>query len=217
MPISLRPGVSFCAAGDRFVFLDLPADRYFCLGDADQHAFAELLAAGAETDPQAVARLKTIGLLAGEGAPETIAPVASPDRPRRSLLDEPLAPPGLGELAATAWHLTNVSIELKRAGLARTVARAAAAKPAPRLRSPRAIEPTLAALLQFDRLVSAHDRCLVRGLALGRRLFARGVTAQIVFGVKLQPFRAHCWVQQDDVLVNERADVAGLFTPILVV
>lgn len=217
MPISLRPGVSFCAAGDRFVFLDLPADRYFCLTAADQQAFADLLAAGADADPQTMARLQAIGLLSGEGAPEAIAPVAPPARPRLSLLDEPLGAPGFGELAAMAWQLTSVAIELNLAGLARTVAHAAAAKRSLRPRAAGSIEPTLAALLRFDRLVSAHDRCLVRGLALGRRLFARGQAAEIVFGVKLQPFRAHCWVQQSDALINERMDVAGLFTPILVI
>jgi hypothetical protein len=39
----------------------------------------------------------------------------------------------------------------------------------------------------------------------------------LVIAVSLRPFLAHSWVQQGDVLLNERVDVARTFTPILVI
>ena len=41
---SLAPGISFCDAGGRHVFLDLKTDRYFCLGPAAERAFGGLVA-----------------------------------------------------------------------------------------------------------------------------------------------------------------------------
>jgi hypothetical protein len=36
-----------------------------------------------------------------------------------------------------------------------------------------------------------------------------------VFGVKVEPFGAHCWVQEDDCLLNDTIDYVRRFTPIM--
>lgn len=36
-----------------------------------------------------------------------------------------------------------------------------------------------------------------------------------VYGVKLKPFRAHCWVQAGDVVVNDIVDNVRGYTPIM--
>jgi len=38
-----------------------------------------------------------------------------------------------------------------------------------------------------------------------------------VFGVKLNPFSAHCWVQAGDIVLNDAIDHVTIHTPILVV
>lgn len=38
-----------------------------------------------------------------------------------------------------------------------------------------------------------------------------------IFGVKLEPFGAHCWVQSGDTVLNDAAEVVRQYTPILVV
>lgn len=68
-----------------------------------------------------------------------------------------------------------------------------------------------------SRLVSVADRCLPQSLAVAHRLAGAGARAELVLGVKLRPFKAHAWVQWRDALVNERLEVARLFTPILVI
>jgi hypothetical protein len=58
---------------------------------------------------------------------------------------------------------------------------------------------------------------LFDSLALVHFLRGFGFHPQWVFGVKLDPFGAHCWVQQDGGLLNDELDRTTLFTPIMVV
>jgi hypothetical protein len=37
-----------------------------------------------------------------------------------------------------------------------------------------------------------------------------------IFGVKLEPFAAHCWVQSGDTVLNDTVEVVRQYTPILV-
>src|SRR3546814_14050631 len=60
-----------------------------------------------------------------------------------------------------------------------------------------------AAFLRSQRLVSAADQCLVRGIAMKRMLAQRGCDARLVFGVTM-PFSAHCWVQAGDVVLTDK-------------
>lgn len=57
--------------------------------------------------------------------------------------------------------------------------------------------------------------CLLRAYALLHFLAFYGRTADWVIGVQLFPFRAHCWLASDDLLIGERAhlieDYATLF------
>lgn len=47
-----------------------------------------------------------------------------------------------------------------------------------------------------------------------RWLTAEGDGATLVFGVKLDPFAAHCWVERGDVLLNDRPERVERFAPI---
>lgn len=57
--------------------------------------------------------------------------------------------------------------------------------------------------------------CLYDSLALVEFLARRRLFPAWVFGVQAQPFGAHCWVQQGDVLLNESTEYASQFTPIM--
>jgi hypothetical protein len=37
-----------------------------------------------------------------------------------------------------------------------------------------------------------------------------------VFGVRTWPFHAHCWLQCDDVVLDDQADRVAAYAPILV-
>jgi len=59
--------------------------------------------------------------------------------------------------------------------------------------------------------------CLFDALALVEFLARRRQFPTWVFGVQAQPFGAHCWIQADDQLLNEGAEFANQFTPIMAV
>ncbi|MBO9623961.1 MAG: lasso peptide biosynthesis B2 protein [Sphingomonas sp.] len=66
-------------------------------------------------------------------------------------------------------------------------------------------------------ILGSHDHCLPDSLAVASQLLRYGVRAELVLGVKLDPFQAHCWVQMGDAVVNDSLDATRLFTPVLVV
>ncbi|MEQ8073634.1 lasso peptide biosynthesis B2 protein [Xanthomonas hortorum] len=66
------------------------------------------------------------------------------------------------------------------------------------------------------RYVPVEPSCLLDSLSMTRFLSRRGPHASIVFGVTLDPFSAHCWVQAEGMTLNETIGQANAHTPILV-
>jgi hypothetical protein len=64
---------------------------------------------------------------------------------------------------------------------------------------------------------TVHNACLLDSVTLLRFLAGYGVFPDWVFGVKTEPFHAHCWVQQGGYVFNDSPDCVGEFAPILVV
>jgi hypothetical protein len=219
MGYRLRNGVSFCRVADRYVFLDIADDRYFGLPASSEQAFARLVAASEvrAVERDALRRLCAAGLL--QAVRERTAPRPCPGtrEPRESLLDAGAAAAAT-EVAMALAHRFIATRDLKRWPLARLLGAIAAGKAgigdaAVPLAKAAGVA---AAFRQAALILSAHDRCLATSIAVMRRLLAKAVRADLVLGVKLRPFQAHCWVQLGDVVVNDRVDTVGLFTPILI-
>lgn len=66
-------------------------------------------------------------------------------------------------------------------------------------------------------LRTAADKCLPRSIALALCLASSGARAQVVIGVKLAPFGAHCWVQQDRQVLSDSVEEVLRYRPILVI
>lgn len=64
---------------------------------------------------------------------------------------------------------------------------------------------------------TAADRCLPRSIAMALRLARYGYRADVVLGVKLAPFAAHCWVQCGDEVLNDSLEEVQRYVPILVI
>jgi hypothetical protein len=215
MHLRLRDGLTFCFASDRAIFLDLPADRYFSLSPELDPAFRSW-ASGGEPPSDALDPLMRLGLFQRGETPERPT-IASTTAPVSSLLELPGSKVGLPVGAACA-HLVAVAARLRTGGLARTVAG---------LRRCKARHPSGAAEIgRIARIAhahetaalvaSSHDKCLPRSLALAWHLSRAGLACDLVLGVRLRPFHAHCWVQAGDVAINDRVDTVRTFTPILV-
>jgi len=216
MGFVLRPGVSFCVTGNRPIFLDVTNDRYFCLAGEAERAFIALVERR-EADQHHVQTLRASGLLVRGMEGELVRPTVGPASPTSTLLDTTVSATMFRTTQALA-DIGKATLCLKARGLSALLGGFARAKSRLRTQSARE-EDILSVVAGFNAtryLVGEHDRCLVRSFAIGRRVLACRARADVVIGVKLQPFKAHCWAQLGDRLVNDRQDIVREFTPILV-
>lgn len=221
MGFVIRDGVSFCETSGRLLFLDLSNDRYFCLEKEAERALRRLTRGAPLTREveTVLADLVADGLLAQapEGArPQACLPAPEPER---SLIDEDL-PVGSAALAHALWRLACSALAFRvrplRAIIESTMRRKA--RLGPEAEGPAAIAGEVAGAFKRSALMAAPlDRCLPRSFATAHALLDRKVRPDLVIGVRLDPFGAHCWVQHGRTLVNETLDQVRNFTPILVI
>jgi len=220
MAYRLRENLFWCSCGERVVLLDLAADRYFCLPPVATPAFRRLsegLEAGEDELPSLRGLIER-GLIV-EGAAKRASPqdVALPE-PVGDILMASARPPLRAAVRAAsfeawaAWQLRRRPL-LSVAKRMEEKGRQAAHRPASNQEGLREI------VLGFERttLVFARSgRCLARAVAAHAVCCAKGIRPRVVLGVRMDPFRAHAWVQLEDrVLVGEFEQVR-LFTRIAV-
>lgn len=204
-----------CEVDGRVLMLDLRRDRYFQM-DPDSASALRLWRDGAQGERIAsVLPLIQRGLLvpcADRRAPtwpttalpaRSLVEAAAPTRRRLSLL----VPEVAATLALTRWRL-------RRLGLEAAVNKVRRDKPRPGTWDPAA---QVARFRSARRLVPLAPNCLTDSLALASFLSRRAVGWKLVFGVKLDPFAAHCWLQDDEVVLNDAEDSVTTFTPIMVI
>jgi hypothetical protein len=56
--------------------------------------------------------------------------------------------------------------------------------------------------------------CVPDSLALARYLWKRDIDCEVIFGVRLDPFAAHAWVQSGDLLLSDNINVVADYTPV---
>lgn len=217
MAYRLPNHLGVCEIGARTLMLDLRRDRYLQLDARAARAFTRwrnALQTGL-TDEAATAELVGRGwLLPVPAGPDPGAPVRR--IPPRSVLGElphvPVTMTGLRDVVAALWRCR---ARLRRRGLEAAVEEVRRARPHDGDRSSLTFH--LAAFRAARRLVPIAPNCLTDSLALSAFLAARGLKANLVFGVKLDPFAAHCWLQDEEAILNDAADSVTDFTPILTV
>lgn len=221
MPYKLGDEISFCWADDRAVFLDARRDRYFCLGRSTEAIFRKLCAdeAPKASDVSSLVALKVIDTSESQGAPpkavEHIKPV-------RSVLEGTSRGTGLnaGLVLEAGFAIASARRRLRQRSLFDVITRRRARKPPSEAACALAAEDTLELANAFSvsrRMVPIPSICLPDSLALLDLLARRGLAADLVFGVKLNPFAAHCWVQANDVVLNDTVKSVRRHTEILVV
>lgn len=220
MGIALRCGVSFCEVSGRLIFLDIVADRYFALEPEAERAFRDVAGgrSPAAADGQ-LAGLMRRGLLSVAPDGDLPRPCAASATPALSLLDQALPQASAMSVLGATYAVLHTRLKLRVRGLATVVRQVAQQKAAVRSDrfAPDRLQGIAAAFERSNRLVRSHDQCLVRSLAAASRLAALGISAELVIGVRARPFAAHCWVQHDRWLVNDRHDRVRAYTPILVI
>lgn len=209
MTFVLRAGVHAAMVGDVLVLLDLEKDDYLFLpGAADAVAKGESGALKVE-DAGVAGILDAAGLL---GAGPVMPGKPLPERPSVSVIHEPAGyPPTLrmwldGLLAALAVRKAR-----KSAGVKDYLALAGEAGGD---RNPVRVAQAARAFWRMAPWLPIEGECLLRSALLMRFLQRRGLGADWVFGVRLWPFTAHCWVQLDGVCLNDDVERLTSYTPI---
>ncbi|WP_165793653.1 lasso peptide biosynthesis B2 protein [Hyphococcus luteus] len=221
MEYRFRSDLAYCYVDARPVFLDVREDRYFMLQDVLEAAFKAFIA-GDEVSPDLLGRLSHAEILEpGDGIDGVPSPPAIIS-PQQSTLENTQVHRRSGALATmkAMTCLCRSGPRLRRNGFARSIAQLRQRKGDLAGRGPfcQAVVESRAADFQAARcLFPAPQNCLPDSLALLDFLFGDGIIADLVIGVRMNPYGAHCWVQSKDILLNETIDYAESFTPILVV
>lgn len=225
------PGVYARLVGNSWVFLDITRDKYFCLTGEPARLYSELVASGSKSPSSAkraalAKMLVTRGLLAG-GVQAGLTDVYAKPISFRGALDDIAYPlqisVRLQDIArfareyAICAHLQNP----RRRNLVQIFHDVTALKSKAQQRRKRDERDAADLTRSFQQIVpwffSTHDACFFSSLLLVRFLARGGVTADWVFGVRLSPFRAHCWVSYQGLILNEDSHVVEGFEPILIV
>jgi hypothetical protein len=212
------PAIAYCLVDGQAVFLDLAGDRYFRLGASRNADFVAAIS-GLPTAPDAIGELMRAGVpfdgqtcLAREG--RTSCEV------RRQAADVLSGPFRLEDVAQALWLQRRIENRLARRGLKDSLAEVCRRRAGRRIGS-ASNEGKAARILrafEYSRLLrSPANRCFPRSLAVATALARHGIHAEVVIGVKLEPFAAHCWVQRRDEVLNDTVEEVGKFTPILVI
>jgi len=237
-PYLLAPHVYPCVSGQHVVLMDLERDKYVAVVPAHRLAHwvrgwpvgtapeMESDHGAGESPDTLVSQMLAHGMLVTDphvGKPAV--PVAA-TRPARSLVefDLDLRPKAS---AVQLWRFSRsclqaqLSLKLRpiqsvveavRDRKARRIARESQPADPARLRSLATAFARLRPL--FYTLRAA---CLLDSLTLLHFLSIEGIHPDWVFGVKTEPFDAHCWVQYGEVLLNDIPDRVRQYSPILVV
>lgn len=236
----LSKHVFLCLADNRYVFLDLRGDEYLCLGREHTDAMTDLL-----KEHQDVGARPIEGLSQGTEVPGSrpvvealmkkgllIESAASGKLPTPTRITRPLSStmervdkqrPRIGPL--DAWNFltgaTFASAQLRWGSIENTV-RAVAARKSTRVAAAAADDiGTICGLFEvFHTLRPYYPRpylCLFDSLAFLHFLARYDAFPQWVYGVKLEPFAAHCWVQAGTSVINDTIDNVRDYTPIMAV
>lgn len=198
-PQSARFRPSFGLVNGRPLFLDLDDDSYFLLEPAEE---ARLLAA-----------------LAAGPSDNDLLPVHCMCPRRESVHSDGIsARIALGDMVHVWWTVRRIRRGLARRKLAELIDAISRAHPRSGTPSKTPNAGILAARFQLvRRWLPQVPNCLSDSLALLLFLKGHGTSAELVFGAKLDPFAAHCWIQADDLLLNDRIDRIEGFTAVGVV
>jgi len=209
MGSDLRGDVHVACVGDAMVLLDLPADSYSCL----PNGAAELVrsADGAPIFGAGVVgrALAEAGLLAEEPRPRVPPP---PPRPTLTVIhSRPARAAGLLDWRAAVSATAEMHRIKSGAGVEAYLAGSADDE---NDRTPERVAEAARTFWRLAPWLPIEGECLVRSALLMRFLRRRGLRADWVFGVRLFPFMAHCWVQAGDLCLNDDVERLTAYSPI---
>lgn len=220
MGFILAEGISFCRAGGRTIFLDLSRDRYLGLADAADQSFSRLQSGRelTQADEWEIEDLVQSGLLV-RTCDHRLPRACRAPSPQSSLAPANV-PVSARMLTLVLWNIVRTEMDMRVRPLASTLRGLRERKTNADFEEAKSIERVqeIAAAFKCCSLIkSALDRCLSRSVAIAHTMIDRSIHPDIIMGVRLQPFSAHCWVQHRGILVNDMFDRVRNYVPILLI
>lgn len=221
--------VHFCYRGDALVFLDLRHDEYFLVNGDAATALRSLSMDrqldGLKPDEVAIALKELLddGLLTtNESAGRRIATTEIELAMERliDLGDRPEAPTTLSHVwhFITACMIAAVRLRWNRlddiATRIEQRKRRHASQQAVNMARARDLTATFQKLRSF---FPVNYLCLYDSLALLEFLARYRIFPTWVFGIRLEPWAAHCWVQDGGFTFNEGVEEAANYTPVMTI
>jgi len=219
--------VHFCYRGDAAVFLDLAKDDYTFVGAEGTEALRSLTSHNSNvTSPEQRAALDEMlngGLLTMDrSAGRAVSPTMMSSATQPLLDDEAVT-----RARASSSHLYNFFVastiadaRLRWGQLHRTIARVQQRKAKHSTAAALDIDRTRELVAIFGRLRALFPRrylCLYDSLALIEFLARYEIFPSWIFAVRLEPWGAHCWVQEDGYIFNEEIEEAEGYTPVMAI
>lgn len=207
--------LSFGIVGERAIFVDERTDSYFTLDPGGEKHLHRLM-------EQAEPLSTDVDLLDSLGVADEPAEVirARHPSPSNSLFDQ-YSPgrPTLADIFRAGSLVRSTRSRVRRrpieAVLDELIDRDCASSAGPSRREELIVRAMR--FLSARRFVPLERNCLVDSLSLLRWLGTYRNAAALVFGAKLNPFAAHCWVQAGDLVVNDRVETVAAFTAVRVI
>ncbi|MGE5564311.1 MAG: lasso peptide biosynthesis B2 protein [Bacillota bacterium] len=219
MAYQLREGVHWCVCDGRVVFLDLLADSYLSLPPGADAAFLRLV--GGELDDDDLERLRALvlrGMLVENLGPPVLPSTAQVEAASEDFSEQSCARAKARDVLRALVHQCLWSWKLRSRGLATTIEasrqlrmRAACSRGSSGAR----LLSVLAGFHAASLLLPPAERCLVRALALRAICCRMGIRPTLVFGVRMNPFQAHCWLQLSGKVLIGDFEQVRLFTPVM--
>ncbi|HEY8586949.1 MAG TPA: lasso peptide biosynthesis B2 protein [Rhodanobacter sp.] len=223
MPYRMREGVSHCQVDGSLIFLDLEEDRYFRLSSRLEDMFLSFLSSNGQpvVDVSELVR-QNILVKALDAAPTPSATLNA--APSLSAIEHQSDAPVFDAVTLLEVFATvcSTQFQLRTRRLNRTIASAVAYRqrmtshilfPPNRPQAERLIE-SAGAFRHARRCVPIDTSCLLDSISMVKFLARRRLPADIVFGVALNPFAAHCWVQAGEWLLNDTVGNVAAHTQI---
>ena len=209
------PNVSICVADEKVIILDVVRDRYF--GLPPTLPVDEFVRAIDEPD-----RYDTLAMAARLGRSLDFADISlcAAVEPVFCDIDDPT--PNWYSIRhglAIGWRAARFRRLLRRQGLREALLALRRRAPAFERTSSlvnRGCGEIAAAVRIMGYVRSLHDQCLPIALGIADHMQRIGYRPNLVIGVTAKPFRAHCWVQADGMLVSDRKEAIRDYTPILI-
>lgn len=222
MAFHLSDQASFGEVGTSLVLLDLRADRYWRLRGTDAAMLGALSDTGADCPAGTLHSLLDRGILRpGPGA--AIEPVTAP-QPLSSALEQygretriRAAEIALFRIEAAArlrfWSLSE-AVDRWRSRRSALAGRRRAHGASIGCDTDEAAEALARGYASARLQVPLQRLCVPDSFALLRCLWRRGVSADLYFGVRLDPFAAHAWVQRGDRILSDPLGLVADYRPV---